>query len=134
MSSFVIVGHGAPSRFQLVAYDTLGFYYRCHPLILHRPGHEDLDQVFSQQGAFIGRHTWDCPEDVVRLMDSTYRPEDPGERERKRARAAKVDVTALKLDNVALWKDWVAVLGLRFRGLRCWAAVLFTLLGFVFDV
>lgn len=51
-------------------------------------------------------------------MDSTYRPEAAGERERKRARTAKVDVSAVKLDTVALWKDWVAVLGLQFKGLR----------------
>ncbi|CAE7814351.1 unnamed protein product [Symbiodinium sp. CCMP2456] len=80
--------------------------------------HEDIDQVFSQQSAFISRQTFDSPEDVVRLLDSTHRPEASGERERKRARAVKVDVSAVKLDTVALWKDWVAVLGLQFKGLR----------------
>ena len=77
-----------------------------------------MDQIFSQQGAFIARHTFDSPQDVVRLIDSTYRPEDPGERERKRLKQEKVDMSAVKLDSVALWQDWVAVLGVHFKGLR----------------
>ncbi|CAE7245870.1 unnamed protein product, partial [Symbiodinium sp. CCMP2592] len=68
--------------------------------------HEDLDQVFSQQSAFIGRHCFDSASEVVQLIDSTYRPDDVGERERKRAKTASVTMTCVKLDSVALWQDW----------------------------
>ncbi|CAE7335211.1 unnamed protein product [Symbiodinium sp. CCMP2592] len=96
-----------------------------------RPGHshEDLDQVFSQQSAFIGRHCFDSASEVVQLIDSTYRPDDVGERERKRAKTASVTMTCVKLDSVALWQDWVAVLGLRFKGLRKVGQVRFCLRG-----
>jgi hypothetical protein len=54
----------------------------------------------------------------VDLLDSSFRPEDEGERERKVNKAARVWVNCQKLDQVAQWKPWVANAGLVIRGLR----------------
>lgn len=55
---------------------------------------------------------------MIQLMDSTFRPDSLAEQERKRARVAKVDAFAYKLDQMADWKTWHAVLGIRLKGLR----------------
>lgn len=51
-------------------------------------------------------------------MDSSCRPIDPGEQQRKRHKNHKVEASAAKLDEVAEWKDWAAVAGVWVKGLR----------------
>ena len=101
-------------------------------------GHEDIDQCFSQQAALLSRHEFSNPQEVIQLMDSTFRPDDVAEQERKRARVSKVDAFAYKLDQIADWKSWHAVLGIRLKGLRIFGltyGVWFVGLGrFVFDM
>lgn len=83
-------------------------------------GHEDLDQIFAIQASAISRSTFDTPEALMEIMDSLARPNDAGEAERKRYKkgAARVDFECYKLDQCAQWKTWVAVLGIRLKGLR----------------
>ena len=81
-------------------------------------GHEDIDQYFSQQGALLSRNTFDSADDVVNLMDSSYRPESLSDQQRKQQKEIRVCSQAYKLDTVAKWKPWVAVLGVRLLGLR----------------
>ncbi|CAE7405194.1 unnamed protein product [Symbiodinium sp. CCMP2592] len=83
-------------------------------------GHEDVDQVFSQQAAFISRHTFDSACGLVDLLDSSFRSSDDGERERKRhtSHGGRVQVHCIKLDEVAQWRQWVAMARLRIKGLR----------------
>ena len=72
------------------------------------------------QASAIARNTFDTPEQLIDIMDSLARPENAGELERKRHKsdAARVDFQAYKLDQVAPWKEWVAMLGIRLKGLR----------------
>ena len=77
-----------------------------------------MDQYFSQQAALLARNTFDTPDDVVSLLDSSYRPEFFADQERKHAKTIKVGAHAYKLDNCARWKEWVAKLGIRLFGLR----------------
>lgn len=81
-----------------------------------------MDQFFSVQSSLISRHTFDNPGQVVDLLDSASRPDNPGERERKlhKSQTMRVRASAYKLDAVARWQDWVSVLGLRIKGLRAW--------------
>lgn len=64
-------------------------------------GHEDLDQAFSQQAALICRHVFDTPEQVTEIMDQN-----------------DLESRCAKIDEVAEWKEWVAVVGLHLKGLR----------------
>ena len=48
---------------------------------------------------------------------SSIRPTGQTWQERKRVKVPKVNVSAVKLDSVACWKSWVAMLGVRFKGL-----------------
>lgn len=81
-------------------------------------GHEDLDQMFSQQAALLSRHEFSTPHDVIDLLDSSCRPEIDAEFHRKAAKKVKVDMVALKLDQVADWKAWVQAIAVRLMGLR----------------
>lgn len=81
-------------------------------------GHEDIDQVFSVQSSIISRQTFDGPDDVVSILDGSFRPEGAGERERQRAKSVHVQTVAYKLDEVAPWKDWVSVVGVVVKGMR----------------
>lgn len=51
-------------------------------------------------------------------MDSSFRPALSGELHRKKAKPVKVRAVASKLDEVAEWKAWGQVLGIRLLGLR----------------
>lgn len=57
-------------------------------------------------------------------MDSSGRPRGEGESARKAQKGnfAKVECVAYKLDEVANWKDWAAMAGVRVKGLRAPAA------------
>lgn len=81
-------------------------------------GHEDLDQIFSRQAAMLARHEFATPDDVVALMDDTFKPESAADEIRKQSRRVKVESYARKLDQVADWKSWVGALGIRLKGLR----------------
>ena len=89
-----------------------------------QPGHEDIDQAFSQQAAMLSRHEFSTPEDVVGLIDSSFRPELAADLERKRQTKSKVDAMAYKLDQVADWKAWSAPLGVKLLGLRVLLVIL----------
>ena len=56
----------------------------------------------------------------MEIMDSLARPDNASEAERKRRRrdANKVEFACYKLEQCAPWKEWVAVLGIRLKGLR----------------
>jgi len=82
-----------------------------------------LDQAFSQQAALICRHIFDTPEQVATIMDTLCRSDVSGERERKKQKTHKVEAYASKLDEVADWKEWVAVSGIWLKGLRTWALI-----------
>lgn len=84
------------------------------------PGHEDLDQVFSIQASLIARNKFNTPEELMQIMDSAARPERPSEAMRKaqKTSAFKVDCECQKLDECAEWQTWVAMLGIRLKGLR----------------
>ncbi|CAK9117825.1 unnamed protein product [Durusdinium trenchii] len=64
----------------------------------------DLDQIFSQQAAMLARHEFATPDDVVALMDDTFKPESAADEIRKQSRRVKVESYARKLDQVADWK------------------------------
>ena len=81
-------------------------------------GHEDLDQIFSVQASLISRHVFDNPTELIEILDSAGRPQDEGERIRKRRKVSQIDCRAYKLDEAADWKAWVAMLGVRVKGLR----------------
>ena len=83
-------------------------------------GHEDLDQIFAIQASAIARNTFDTPEELMDIMDSLARPDNATEAERKRRRRTSptVEFACYKLDQCAMWKEWVAVLGIRLKGLR----------------
>ncbi|CAK9117827.1 unnamed protein product [Durusdinium trenchii] len=68
-------------------------------------GHEDLDQIFSQQAAMLARHEFATPDDVVALMDDTFKPESAADEIRKQSRRVKVESYARKLDQ-AVAGDW----------------------------
>ena len=84
---------------------------------LHR-GHEDVDQAFSQQAALISRHEFSTPQDLIALMDDSFRPSSEADALRKGKAQAKVKAMAYKLDAVADWKEWTRALGIRLLGLR----------------
>lgn len=81
-------------------------------------GHEDLDQAFSQQAALICRRTFDTPEQVAEILDTNCRPDDAGERARKRNKTHKVEAAAAKLDETANWREWGSVVGVYVKGVR----------------
>ena len=83
-------------------------------------GHEDIDQVFSVQAQLISRHEINNPEELMQIMDTSGRPRSDAEAMRKARKldVAKVACETYKLDEVALWKDWVSKLGIRLKGLR----------------
>lgn len=66
----------------------------------------------------LSRHEFSTPEEVVGLIDSSFRPELAADLERKRQTKSKVDAMAYKLDQVADWKTWSAPLGVKLMGLR----------------
>ena len=74
-------------------------------------GHEDCDQYFSQVASYLSPQAFDDPQDVVNLLDSTYRPDSLADLQRKQSKKIRVRTQAYKLDTVARWQDWVAVLG-----------------------
>ena len=74
--------------------------------------------MFSAQAALIARHTFNLPEDVVTILDGASRPEGAAERERKRAKGQKIETCAYKLDQVAPWKEWGSVAGVKLKGMR----------------
>ena len=77
-----------------------------------------MDQIFSVQAALISRHTFDSPSELVDILDSGARPEDPGEQQRRqRQQPGNVECEAYKLDEVADWKQWTSMLGVRLKGL-----------------
>ena len=83
--------------------------------------HEDLDQVFAIQASLIARSTFEFLEALLELMDSMSRPENVAEVERKKRKvvdASSVPFHAYKLDQCAEWQSWVAMLGVRLKGLR----------------
>ncbi|CAK9008227.1 unnamed protein product [Durusdinium trenchii] len=82
--------------------------------------HEDIDQVFSVQAQLISRHEFNNPEELMQIMDTSGRPRSDAEAMRKARKldVAKVACETYKLDEVALWKDWVSKLGIRLKGLR----------------
>lgn len=81
-------------------------------------GHEDIDQYFSQISALLARSEFSDPEEVVALLDSSYRPDSLADLQRKQSKTIKVTANAYKLDTVARWKDWTSALGVRILGLR----------------
>ncbi len=84
-------------------------------------GHEDVDQYFSQVASLLSRSTFDNPNEVVELLDSSYRPEALSDLQRKQAKKIKVSSQSYKLDTVACWKNWVGMIGIRLLGLRLMA-------------
>ena len=87
---------------------------------LYDAGHEDLDQVFSVISSLIARHEFETPSALVDLLDSSGRPSDEMEGERKKLKKeVHVECRAYKLDECARWHDWTSVLGIRAKGLRC---------------
>ena len=91
----------------------------------HRnPGHEDLDQIFSIQASLIARHEFNTPEELMQIMDSASRPERQSEAMRKAQKTNfNVDCECKKLDECAEWQQWVAMLGIRLKGLRALACL-----------
>ena len=87
--------------------------------MLLNSGHEDVDQYFSQLAAYLTPLEFSTPEEAVDLLDSSSRPESAAALQRKQAKRTKVCTQAYKLDEVANWKYWVGVLGIRLLGLRC---------------
>ena len=77
-----------------------------------------MDQVFSQKAALIARHTFNTPDEVVNILDTSCRPDAAGERARKQAKIHKVKAMAYKLDEVAGWKKWLQVVGVKIKGMR----------------
>lgn len=82
-----------------------------------------MDQVFSQEAAVLARHEFSTPEDVLGLMDDTFKLDALSDQIRKQAKKIKTEAYARKLDQVARWKDWVGALGIRLKGLRALAGL-----------
>eukprot|EP00435_Cladocopium_sp_Y103_P033901 s2323_g8.t1 len=80
--------------------------------------HEDVDQAFSQQAALISRHEFSTPQELIALMDDSFRPGSEADALRKEKTQTKVKAMAYKLDEVADWKEWSRALGIRLLGLR----------------
>ena len=112
--NYLRVGHSRLVMFHVVPFCE-GCTFECSS---DDSGHEDLDQAFSQQAALICRHVFDTPEMVTEIMDTMCRPDNPGERERKRNKCHKVEASAEKLDEVAQWREWCSVAGIKLKGLR----------------
>ena len=81
-------------------------------------GHEDIDQVLSQQAAVLSRTEFSTPEEVVAMIDSTFRPQSAAAALREKSKPSKVEIAAYKLEEVADWRAWVKALGVRLVGLR----------------
>lgn len=54
----------------------------------------------------------------MNVLDGESRPDGAAERERKRAKGQKIETCAYKLDQVAPWKEWVSVAGVKLKGMR----------------
>ena len=88
------------------------------------PGHshEDVDQCFGQLAKLIQGRTFDTANEIVDLIAKAAKPAAGN----NTASASRIRgggrVHVSKLDEVCCWKDWVAQLGISFRGLRDLAA------------
>lgn len=75
-----------------------------------------MDQVIGETAGFLARHTYDTGEQVVDLLDATCHK---AACEKQRGpRVPTRNASATKLDECALWKEWVSFLGISFKGLR----------------
>ena len=64
--------------------------------------------------------TFNNPEDLLEILaDASSRPDNAAELIRKTWDAPRLEVRPYKLDEAANWKAWVAMLGIRVKGLRC---------------
>ena len=60
----------------------------------------------------------------MQIMDSASRPERQSEAMRKSQKTSfNVDCECKKLDECAEWQQWVAMLGIRLKGLRALAGL-----------
>ncbi|CAK9032211.1 unnamed protein product, partial [Durusdinium trenchii] len=63
--------------------------------------------------------TFNNPEDLLEILaDTSSRPDNAAELIRKTWDAPRLEVRPYKLDEAANWKAWVAMLGIRVKGLR----------------
>eukprot|EP00435_Cladocopium_sp_Y103_P030834 s4234_g7.t1 len=86
-----------------------------------RPGHshEDVDQVFSQVAAMMSHSSFSTPDDLLELLNCTCQSDNAGHAARlKKQKFQKIRASACMLDQAADWKSWVAVAGLKLKGLR----------------
>lgn len=63
---------------------------------------------------------FDNPTELLEILDSSGRPDWEAEQLRKQRKVPTVDCEAFKLDQVADWKAWAAMLGVRLKGLSSW--------------
>ena len=86
-----------------------------------RPGHshEDIDQIFSQVAAMMSHSSFSTPDDLLELLNGTCQSDNPGHAARlKKQKFQKIRASACMLDQAADWKSWVAVAGMKLKGLR----------------
>ena len=78
--------------------------------------HEDVDQAFGQIARLLAGKTLMSDQEMLTLLNDCFMSAaDPGETS-GRLRGANAD--AVKLDQAALWKNFVGQTGLSFKGLR----------------
>ena len=88
---------------------TMGFLRVSH-------SHEDVDQAFGQISRLLAGKTLMSDQEVLSLLNECFRSAaEPGEKS-GRLRGANAD--AVKLDQTALWKEFVRQTSLNFKGLR----------------
>ena len=86
-----------------------------------RPGHshEDIDQFFSQVAAMMSHSSFSTPDELLELLNGTCQSDNPGHAARlKKQKLQKIRASACMLDQAADWKSWIAVAGMKLKGLR----------------
>jgi len=76
--------------------------------------------MFGEIAGYIGRLTYDTPDQLVELVDAATRPENSAEALRTESSQTLLrrQACASKLDQCALWKQYTHTIGIRVKGLR----------------
>lgn len=104
----------------LLVLTVLQVFRQCYISFL-RPGHshEDVDQIFSQVSGMLSSQTFSNPDELVDLLNLTCQPDTRAQSLRqKKRRLDRVAASSCRLDQTAQWKEWVAVAGVKLKGLR----------------
>lgn len=90
------------------------FRYTIMSFLRTAHSHEDIDQLFGQVARLFGGKTFDCPSDMIKLLNRVSRNAESSGTSNARLSSA----VAYKLDQVSRWKEFGAQTAVSIHGMR----------------